>query len=196
MLSVDAAILDLTEWCCRRFQMLTGRTNVWLAIQLTNLSIIIYFVWAGVYFLDSEIEARIGITVFCGALLYALTQTVFKVPIETYETNAYTRVAKGLRNPRRVRDALLRISFLTLAVLLFGPVVFVYMHRRELPEALANLMQVATLSYSLVVFTTVVLYLLACDPLPPCTGKLRIWIRGATPARVPSPETPSNSRAA
>ena len=52
-----------------------------------------------------------------------LTQTIFKVTIETYEAGAYRRVAKGFRNPRRVRDAPLRISFLTLAVLLFFPIV-------------------------------------------------------------------------
>ena len=45
MTRIDAAILDLTEWICRRFQVLTGRTNVWLAVQLTNVSIIVYFVW-------------------------------------------------------------------------------------------------------------------------------------------------------
>jgi hypothetical protein len=128
--------------------------------------------------------------------MYALTQTVFKVPIETYESNAYRRVAKGLRNPRRVRDLLLRISFLTLSVLLFGPVALIYASRHQMPAALANLPQLSVLGYSLVVMTTVVLYVLACDPLPPCAGKVTSWVRGATPAPVPSPESPSNSRAA
>src|ERR687895_977584 len=109
---IDSAILDLTERFCRRFQVLTGRTNVWLALQLTNLSIIVYFVWAGVYFWRSDLGPRIGLGLFCAGLLYVLTQTVFKVPIEAYEAEAYRRVVKGFRNPRRVRDALLRISFL------------------------------------------------------------------------------------
>ena len=47
MAYIDSSILNVTEWFCRRFQLLTGRTNVWLAFQLTNLSIIVYFVWAG-----------------------------------------------------------------------------------------------------------------------------------------------------
>ena len=38
--------------------------------------------------------------------------------------------------------------------------------------------------YSLVVLTTIVLYLLACDPLPPCPGTLREWLR--TPASSPA----------
>jgi len=45
MTYVDSAVLDLTERICRRFQMWTGRTNVWLAFQFTNLSIVVYFIW-------------------------------------------------------------------------------------------------------------------------------------------------------
>jgi hypothetical protein len=41
MTHVDQAVLNLTERMCRRFQMWTGRTNVWLAFQLTNLSVIV-----------------------------------------------------------------------------------------------------------------------------------------------------------
>src|SRR6188472_2766902 len=102
----DSALLNLTEWLCRRFQVLTGRTNVWLAVQLTNLSIVVYFVWAGVYFWASELWLRLSVGAFCVGLLYALTQTIFKESIEDAENNAYRRVAKGLRNPRRLRDAL------------------------------------------------------------------------------------------
>jgi hypothetical protein len=34
----------------------------------------------------------------------------------------------------------------------------------------------------LIILTTIVLYVLACDPLPPCRGKLRVWLRGLAPA--------------
>ena len=102
---VDSVVLDVTERACRRFQMLTGRTNVWLAGQLTNLSIIVYFVWAGVYFWSQGAGSRAFGGLFCAGLLFVLSQTVFKVPVETYENAAYRRVAKGLRNPRRFRDA-------------------------------------------------------------------------------------------
>ena len=54
MFDIDLALLNLVERLCRRFQLLTGRTSVWLAFQLTNLSIVVYFVWAGVYFFISE----------------------------------------------------------------------------------------------------------------------------------------------
>jgi|SRR5829696_9047035 len=174
MTYLDTALLNLTERCCRRFQLLTGKTNVWLALQLTNLSIIVYFVWAGMYFVIADPDARLLVALFCGGLLYVLSQTVFKVPIETYETAAFRRVAQGFRNPRRVRDALLRISFLTLSIVLWYPVMIVYAQLR---------LGVVLLSYPLIVLTTVVLYLLACDPLPPCRGTVRAWLRGLNPLR-------------
>ena len=185
MIRIDAAILDLTEWICRRFQVLTGRTNVWLAVQLTNVSIIVYFVWVGVYFRSSDVGPRVALGVFCSGLLYVLTQTVFKVPIEAYENNAYRRVARGLRNPRRIRDAPLRISFLTLSLVMFYPVLFVAINLR---------VQVVLLSYCLILLTTAVLYLLACDPLPPCVGKLKQWLQGLVPrvrARLAEADSPS-----
>ena len=171
---IDSVILNLTERSCRKFQLLTGRTNVWLAIQLTNLSIVVYFVWAGVYSWSSDVAPRLLLGLFCGGLLYALTQTIFKVPVEAYENEAYRRVAKGIRNPRRIRDALLRISFLTLSLVLCYPIIFVYVNLRVTG---------VLLTYSLIVLMTVVLYLLACDPLPPCAGKLREWLRGSAPSR-------------
>ncbi len=110
-----------------------------------------------------------------------LTQTILKVSIEAYEHNAYRRVAKGFRNPRRVREVSLRIPFLTLSFVLFYPIRLVYINFR---------VHKALLSYSLIVLTTVVLYLLACDQLAPCVGKLREWLRGAAPSRLPASESP------
>jgi hypothetical protein len=185
MTYIDLAILDLFERLCRAFQRLTGRTNVWLALQFTNLSIVVYFVWALLYSWSSEFLPPLAIGIFCGGLLYMLTQTVFKVPIEAYENEAYRRVQKGLRNPRRVRDALLRISFLTLSVALAYPILFVYVNLHQ-PAVL--------LSYSLIILTTVVLYLLACDPLPPCPGTLKAWFRAPAPANVATSESSGTDR--
>jgi hypothetical protein len=139
----------------------------------------VYFVWAGLYFWRSDRTMRIVLVVFCSGLLYLLSQTLFKESVDAYESSAYQRVAKGFRNPRRVRDAFLRIPFLTLSLLLFYPILFVYLSLR---------VHIALLSYSLVVLTTVVLYLLACDPLPPCAGKVRDWLQASAPSRVAASE--------
>jgi len=192
---IDSLILNATEWSCQKFQVLTGRTNVWLAMQLTNVSIIVYFVWAGLYFWNTDSTVRTFVGVFCGGLLYALTQTIFKVSIEDYENSAYRRVAKGLRNPRRLRDAPLRMSFLMLAVvawlmlgfLLSYPVLFVYVKLR---------VHLLVLSYLLIMLTLLLLYLLACDPLPPCAGKVTEWLYAAVRTRGTATEpSPAERRA-
>ena len=183
MTYIDTVILNLIERVCRRFQRLTGRTNVWLAVQLTNISIIVYFVWAGVFsWSSSALAPRLFVALFCGGLLYVLTQTIFREPIEAYEVAAYRRVARGFRNPRRVRDVLLRISFLTLSLFLCYPILFVYINLR---------VHLVLLSYVLILLTTVVLYLLACDPLPPCAGRVREWLRRPAPSRLTATETPA-----
>jgi len=134
-------------------------------------------------FLSSDPATRVVIGVFCGGLLYVLTQTVFKVPIEAYENSAYRRVASGFRNPRRVRDLLLRILFLTLTFALLWPIVSLYVFYPFLLAYVSLHMYMVVLTYSLVVLTTVVLYLLACDPLPPCAGKVTEWLRARLRSR-------------
>ena len=189
MTYLDSVLLNVTERSCRSFQRLTGRTNVWLAIQFTNLSIIVYFVWAGfVYVLTGDTQVRLLLGLFCGAVFYALTQTLFKVPIETYESYAYQRVAKGLRNPRRVRDAWLRISFLTFGLLLAVLMPSLLVALPPLRGYAAMHFDLVLLGNSLIVLTIVVLYLLACDPLPPCPGTVRKWIQGLVPARFAAAE--------
>src|SRR5262249_7011014 len=119
MTYVDSALLDVTEHLCRWFQVSTGRTNVWLAFQLTNLSIIVYFIWvAGLYLISGDLSFRIFAALFCGSVFFMLTRTIFRVSIETAEAAAYRRVTQGVRNPRRIRDAQLRIAFLTLSLVL------------------------------------------------------------------------------
>ena len=187
MLFIDSVLLNATEWACRKFQVLTGRTNVWLAMQLTNISIIIYFVWATLYFWNADATVRTFVGIFCGGLLYALTQTIFKVSIEEHENSAYRRVAKGFRNPRRIRDAPLRMSFLMLAVVLYlvlgallsYPILFVYVRLQ---------VHLLVLCYLLILLTTLLLYLLACDPLPPCAGKIKEWFYAAVRTRTTASE--------
>lgn len=175
MIFIDSVILNVIERACRRFQRLTGRTNVWLALQLTNLSIIIYFVWAAIAFSDAQTWLRVSVGIFCVALLYVLVQTLFRESIEAYENSALERVSRGVKNPRRVRDALLRIAFLFLGLVLWYPAVLAYVelgHRALL------------LSYPLIFLTTVVLYLVACDPLPPSEVRVRENATAAAPIEV------------
>jgi hypothetical protein len=66
------------------------------------------------------------------------------------------------------------------------PVLFVYLNLRTLPVQLKpDTTNLVLLSYLLILLTTMVLYLLACDPLPPCVGRVREWIRALSQSRVP-----------
>jgi len=188
MTYVDRAILNLTQWCCRRFQLLTGRTNVWVAFQLTNLSIVVYFVWAVLFFWGRDRLTRVGVVMFCGAVLYVLTRTIFRESIDSAESSAFRRVMKGYRNPRRVRDMLLRIPFLTLSILFLYPTLLGVRNAAVL-RSIGLRAEVVVMSYSLIVLTTVVLYVLACDPLPPSGSKVAEWLRGRQPLVV----TPATS---
>src|SRR5215471_8774088 len=123
MTFVDTALLDVTEWLCRRFQALTGRTNVWLAFHLTNLSIVVYFTWVGaIYWLTVVFAVRLFVALFCGGVFLMLTRTLFRTSIDAADAQAYRRLSRGARNPRRLRDVQLRIAFLTLSIVLAMPV--------------------------------------------------------------------------
>lgn len=187
---LDAAILTLTEWGCRRFQVLTGRTNIWLALQLTNLSIVVYFVWAGAVFWSDDWPSRILLAAFCSGLLYVLTQTILREPIEASEASAFQRLSKGYRNPRRIRDLPLRVSFLTLSIVFLYPAILIYQYQHLPIVSLHVRIRLVFLTYSLIVLTTVVLYVLACDPLPPCKGKVHAWLQAMTRASLPQAERP------
>jgi hypothetical protein len=176
MTYLDSAVLDLVELLCRRFQAWTGRTNVWLAFQLTNLSIVLYFAWVAVlYWLSGSLAFRIFVALFCGGVSIVLSQTLFEDSLEAAESQAYRRVEKGLRNPRRVRDAQLRIAFLSVSLLLLWPLWIAF---RALHQPFALVTEV------LAILTTLLLYILACDPLPPCAGTVKEWLRGWSPARA------------
>jgi hypothetical protein len=160
---VDTAVLNLVERLCRRFQLLTGRSNVWLAVQLTNLSVAVYFVWAvSVYLASGDLALRIFLTVFLGGVVFVLSRTIFRESVEAAENEAYRRAAKGLQNPRRIRDSELRVAFLSLTIILGSPLLLAYIIFHTI---------IALLTYSLILLTTILLYVLACDPLPPCEGK-------------------------
>ena len=77
---------------------------------------------------------------------------------------------------------------MTLSIVLSYAMLVVYFNLRirvyfKLP------IRVVLLSYSLIVLTTIVLYLLACDPLPPCAGTVRQWLRGLVGSRLAASES-------
>ena len=131
------------------------------------------------YWLSGILALRIFVSCFCAGVFYMLTRTIFRMSVDAAEEQAYRRVKKGMCNPRRLRDARLRLSFLGLSVLLAAPLAMAY----TLPGRRFMLWTEA-----LTVLMAAVLYLLACDPLPPCEGTAWEWVRGLATGRA-EPET-------
>ena len=140
---------------------------------------------ADLYLLAGDRSLRAFVALFAAVVFFALTRTIFRTSIEASETEAYRRVAKGLRNPRRIRDAQLRTGFLTLTIVLSAPLWLAYV---TLQLRFVLLIQV------LVVLTTVVLYVLGCDPLPPCAGSVREWLRGIAAPRKAGRRSATDAR--
>jgi hypothetical protein len=76
------------------------------------------------------------------------------------------------------------------------PMFFAYVHLRSIITRFTE-MHIVLLSYCLILLTTVVLYVLACDPLPPCAGRLWVWLGKSAPLRLASSESsPPTTRSA
>jgi hypothetical protein len=93
MTYIDLAILNLAERLCHKFQLLTGRTNVWLALQLTNLSVIVYFivyfVWPNVYFGRRHVRSTSSVRGEAGSLatrLSSVTSGTSEMKWDTWTT--------------------------------------------------------------------------------------------------------------
>jgi hypothetical protein len=69
----------------------------------------------------------------------------------------------------------LRIAFLTLSVMLSYPLWLAYITLH---------VRFVLLTEALILLTTVVLYVLACDPLPPCEGRVKEWLGEMRRART------------
>ena len=59
-----------------------------------------------------------------------------------------------------------------------------------------RIQEISSVGYPLVPLTTVLLYVLACDPLPPCPARLKVWLRSFLPSRLPERETTMPTRRA
>src|SRR5258708_33611080 len=102
MTYVDSAVLDFTEQMCRRFQTWTGRTNVWLAFQLTNLSIVVYFIWVtGLYFLSVDFAFRLFVALFCGGGVFLVTRSLFNRPSGAPQDESHPRAGPVYRTVAR-----------------------------------------------------------------------------------------------
>jgi hypothetical protein len=75
----------------RRFQDGTGPQRV-ARLQLTDLSIVVYFIWgSGLYVQSAGLALPAFVALFRGGVFFVLTHTLFKLSIDAQETEAYGR---------------------------------------------------------------------------------------------------------
>lgn len=163
---IDDFLVEKTEKFCHKIQMLTGRTNYFL-ISLTHVFLagtILLIVWRWMPHGLQEIPDRYLISklvvthpVVAGFMVFLSLVGAFW-SWAYWEKKAYDRVCRGLANPKKAE--LLDRSFRLLVV--FATPFFVPLFGWSLDVAAYLLMLVQN-------------YLEACDPLPPCGGKL--WER-------------------
>ena len=165
---VDSALLNLTEWLCRRFQG-PDRQDERLGCRPAHEFEHCRLLRVGCGLL---LEHRSGLADRSGPVLWravvTLSQTLLKVPISVREQRVSPRrerAEESATGPRRapahiVSDAVDRAALPGRARLHPCP-------RADRPPG-----------HSLIVLMTIVLYVLACDPLPPGGGRVWVWLRG------------------
>jgi hypothetical protein len=173
---IDAFFLDRYQKFAHRFQRLTGKTNFWIAAKL-RLLIATRFaleIILTVYHIDPRWLHHFDIQpfrsgwelwfYFCSGA-FILRHGLFCW--RTQEAEAFRRLERGLGNDLRVNPItrFLRFAFLLCIPLWVADLFF------------------GVMSISLPLFLSI-MYLEACDPLPPCRGKIREWIEamGFAPA--------------
>lgn len=168
--SVDEWLIERYEHVAHRAQMFTGKTNFWMAGAcylacglICALSVVLF-----VYGVQPAWAMRLGIYASAGShrvwIDFAVASLWARRGLfgwKREESRAFARLADGVSNPRRIHapDKILRLFF----VCFYGSIFVVGLF-------------VEPRFYTFGVLFVSALYLEACDPLPPCAGKIREWL--------------------
>lgn len=170
---LDIWLIGRVEKSSHAFQRLTGRTNFWLFgrlclfVVLVLLRCMVVQVMTGIKEGDLGVnDGGIGIFIFAVWFMSLLYRGIFQW--QSLESEAWSRLERGLANPEKhiALHRYLRLFWVTFFPLNLFTLFFDYRAYR--------------LIWIVIPF---VYYLEACDPLPPCNGKVREWLDafGKTP---------------
>lgn len=159
----DQFLLNKVEKFCHRFQELTGKTNLFLAL-------IACFLYLAV-FVAMMIVSKRQTAVFLWICLFMGSLYILFYPLR--ERDAFYRISKGFSNPYK-------IDFFPKLIRKFS-LIFLFV----------NLFSLQWLYFAGTSFLCLFFYLDSCDPLPPCRGKIRETIDAffARPVPVPVKES-------
>ena len=178
IMAMDAWLLRKMEWLAQKFQVLTGKTCMWLAINSLSLSIAVtvgrntFRVFSG-----NPVLAYLGM--FMLGLVCVTVLILMKWPgLEQLEAMANSRLENGWANPLKINPFMMAARssavILTLMILFDGTGILPS-RNSPFPSIFSAVLAVSAL------------YWMSCDPLPPCGRKVKEWLLGLMPGRVPEP---------
>jgi hypothetical protein len=165
LFALDRLLLETTERSAHRFQRWTGKNNFWWMRQLLVIQALCLLAVAvePLYLSTLPWASRITLSLLLLVMVMFLGVTGrlnLASQLDHMEGEAYKRLQQGLANPEKIHPAYFVFRLVTLFV--FMPIVL--------------LMGVSYHINIIVGLATVALaYLSACDPLPPCAGKIKEW---------------------
>ncbi len=173
---IDGFLISLIEGGCHRVQRLVGWTNYFF-FGLANFLLVSLAVGAYFGLLPPTMIGEKGVLMNMvhgrnpGTFLVVLFSVYFFLTWRTEEKRSFDRMSKGVANPEKLHTF---VFLLRVTVLLFVMVLQIFEWGYD-----TVFMVVLTLMY----------YLHACDPLPPCESRLEVWLKSfrGQPVLVPVP---------
>lgn len=168
---VDEFLIDRTERVCHSFQRFSGKTNFWLYGKCSMTVSYCLLISLMAHFAHADHRGWLSLI---GPRFDGSTMDWFFVPFLIFlnfvgatlrwkylESEAFQRLARGLANPEKIDRMFRSWRMIGLFLLCLDPNLFV-------GAAVASLV------------------LTACDPLPPCSGRIRelLTFRRLVPRKV------------
>jgi hypothetical protein len=169
LVTVDWFLIRAIEKTAQTFQKLTGKTHYWVVRQLAVILILIYS-WAAVSPLFAPkvpFFERVLATLFVGLMVwFFFIRWLLHVAnrMEEVERAAFLRVSQGIANPVKI------MPIFIIGRLLITSLVALDVYLTIISSALSSRDFASPI-------LLLIVYLAACDPLPPAPSKVRQWLQ-------------------
>lgn len=186
LVKFDVAVISFLEKQLHRFQRLTGKTNFWVAKQICMLQIVLW----GIFLIAIPFEnfppvwersllilICIGVSPLAFTIVYSRAKRC-----DQMEKDAFIRLENGVANKGK-NMSVHRVFHVLILITFFLSISLEY---RGL---------ITRSAIQLIYFSDILrLYLMVCDPLPPCAGKIKEWLGSFKPAPALEPARVPNTR--
>ena len=172
MQRLDARIIEWLEKWCHKFQRLTGKTH-YLILQ-------ILLIFTGMSTLAMGLGIAPGFEVSILNIIFGITYLLPAFFINAIEAEALERVRKGVANPYKLKHPRSRLTvlFMNIVCLLFLLMMIFGLVTPQPAEKYTTSVIFGGVFANVTFWAlALALYLMACDPLPPCESKIKEWLK-------------------